>query len=88
MKFERLQSFCVQKSFYLGNLYRATFFVHATTPKAYLVRIDEREVYRYRIKSKNYLYTFIYSKFVTWPMYFLSVLDRSILIPCYQNCWV
>lgn len=48
MKFERLTSFYLPQSFYLENLYRATFLVHMTEPKTYLVRVDEREVYRYR----------------------------------------
>ena len=53
MKFEKLESFHIQKLFYLGNLYRATFFVHNGKLKTYLVRVDENEVYRYRTKFNN-----------------------------------
>ncbi len=66
MKFEKLESFYIQKTFYLGNLYRATFFVHNAELKTYLVRVDENEVYRYSTQFNNNLSLHYYIHFNEW----------------------
>lgn len=46
MEFERIKSSYFRKTYYIQNLYKATFFMADRTLKTFVVQVNEREVYR------------------------------------------
>ena len=46
MDFERMQSSYFEKTYYLQNLYKATFFMNDNKLRTFVVRVNEGEVYR------------------------------------------